>query len=140
MWACTPTANTIPSTLICVPGAAWSAATVTDGYPMSRLGEPGRALGASYTASLIGGVFGALLLGISIPIMRPFMLAFGSPELLALCVLGLMLVAAVSQGAILKGLVGASFGIVNASVGDEAQNGALPWTSGDVYLAGGREE
>src|SRR3546814_17820361 len=133
MWACTPTANTIPSTLICVPGAAWSAATVTDGYPMSRLGEAGRALGASYTASLIGGVFGALLLGISIPILRPFMLAFGSPELLALCVLGLMLVAAVSQGAILKGLVGASFGSSEERrVGKECVRTCRSWWSPDT--------
>src|SRR3546814_3385986 len=58
MWAVTPTADTIPSILIGVPGAAGSAATVMDGYPMARRGEAGRALGASYTASLIGGVFG----------------------------------------------------------------------------------
>jgi TctA family transporter len=134
MWAVTPTSDTIPSILLGVPGAAGSAATVMDGYPMARRGEAGRALGASYTASVIGGLFGAVLLGISIPILRPFMLAFGTPELLALCVLGLMLVAAVSQGAMLKGLVAASFGVLLASVGDEAQTGELRWTFDTLYL------
>ena len=134
MWSVTPTSDTIPSILLGVPGAAGSAATVMDGYPMARRGEAGRALGASYTASVIGGLFGAVLLGIAIPILRPFMLAFGTPELLALCVLGLLLVAAVSQGAILKGLVAASFGVLLASIGDEAQTGELRWTFGSLYL------
>ncbi|WP_117193330.1 tripartite tricarboxylate transporter permease [Rhizobium terrae] len=134
MWAVTPTADTIPSILIGVPGAAGSAATVMDGYPMARRGEAGRALGASYTASLIGGIFGALLLAISIPILRPFMMAFGTPELLALCILGLTLVAAVSQGNMMKGLVAACFGVVIASVGDEAQTGELRWTFDSIYL------
>jgi len=134
MWAVTPTADTIPSILIGVPGAAGSAATVMDGYPMARRGEAGRALGASYTASLIGGIFGAILLAVSIPILRPFMMAFGTPELLALCILGLTLVAAVSQGNMMKGLVAACFGVVIASVGDEAQTGELRWTFDSIYL------
>jgi len=134
MWAVTPTADTIPSILIGVPGAAGSAATVMDGYPMARRGEAGRALGASYTASLIGGIFGAILLGLAIPILRPFMMAFGTPELLALCVLGLTLVAAVSQGNIMKGLVAACFGVIIASIGDEGQTGELRWTFGSLYL------
>lgn len=134
MWAVTPTADTIPSILLGVPGAAGSAATVMDGYPMARRGEAGRALGASYSASLFGGIFGAVLLGVAIPILRPFMMAFGTPELLALCVLGLSLVAAVSQGNMMKGLVAACFGVLLASVGDEAQTGELRWTFGSIYL------
>lgn len=134
MWSVTPTADTIPSILLGVPGAAGSAATVMDGYPMARRGEAGRALGASYTASLLGGLFGAVLLGVAIPILRPFMLAFGTPELLALCVLGLLLVAAVSQGAILKGLVAACFGVLLASVGNEGQTGEMRWTFDNLYL------
>ncbi|MGV3650342.1 MAG: tripartite tricarboxylate transporter permease [Devosia sp.] len=134
MWSVTPTADTIPSIMLGVPGGAGSAATVMDGYPMARRGEAARALGASYTASVLGGLFGAILLGISIPVLRPFMLAFGTPELLALCVLGLMLVAAVSQGQILKGLVAAAFGVILASVGDESQTGTLRWTFDTLYL------
>jgi TctA family transporter len=134
MWSVTPTSDTIPSIMLGVPGSAGSAATVMDGYPMARRGEASRALGASYTASVMGGLFGAVLLAISIPILRPFMLAFGTPELLALCVLGLMLVAAVSQGQILKGLVAASVGVVLASVGDESQSGTLRWTFDTLYL------
>jgi putative tricarboxylic transport membrane protein len=134
MWAVTATSDTVPAILFGVPGAIGSASTVLDGYPMARRGEAGRAFGASFTSSALGGLFGALLLGISIPVLRPFMLAIGTPELLAVCILGLTLVAAVSQGAILKGLVTAIFGVLLAAVGNEAQTGALRWTLGTTYL------
>jgi len=133
MWAVTATSDTIPAILFGVPGAVGSAATVLDGHPMAKRGEAGRAFGASFSSSIVGGVFGAILLAVSIPILRPFMLAIGTPELLAVCVLGLTLVASVSQGNILKGLVVALFGVLLAAVGDEAQSGQLRWTFDDMF-------
>ena len=49
----------IPSILLGIPGARSSQATILDGYPMSKRGEAGIAIGASYTSSLIGGIIGA---------------------------------------------------------------------------------
>ena len=57
--ATTTTADPIAAILFGAPGHAASAATTLDGYPMTRRGEAGRALGASYMAALIGGLFGA---------------------------------------------------------------------------------
>ncbi|HSV26138.1 MAG TPA: tripartite tricarboxylate transporter permease [Xanthobacteraceae bacterium] len=140
MWAVTATSDTIPAILFGVPGAIGSAATVLDGHPMAKRGEAGRAFGASFMSSIVGGLLGAVLLAVSIPILRPFMLAIGTPELLAVCVLGLTLVASVSQGNILKGLIVALFGVLLAAVGDEAQSGQLRWTFDtlfDTYLLDG---
>jgi TctA family transporter len=134
MWAVTATSDTVPAILFGVPGAVGSAATVLDGYPMAKRGEAGRAFGASFTSSIIGGLFGAILLAIAIPILRPFMLAIGTPELLAVCVLGLTLIASVSQGAVLKGLVTAVFGVILAAIGEEAQSGTMRWTGDILYL------
>ena len=133
MWAVTATSDTIPAILFGVPGAIGSAATVLDGHPMAKRGEAGRAFGASFMSSIVGGLFGAVLLAVAIPILRPFMLAIGTPELLAVCVLGLTLVASVSQGNILKGLIVALFGVLLAAVGDEAQSGQLRWTFDDLF-------
>ena len=133
MWAVTATADTVPAILFGVPGAVGSAATVLDGHPMAKRGEAGRAFGASFSASIFGGLFGAVLLALSIPVLRPFMLAIGTPELLAVSVLGLTLVAAVSQGAVLKGLLVAVFGVLLAAVGDEAQSGQLRWTFDSLF-------
>ena len=58
--ATTTTADPISAILFGAPGHAASAATTLDGYPMTRRGEAGRALGASYMAALIGGLFGAV--------------------------------------------------------------------------------
>src|SRR4026207_1814459 len=73
------TGDPIPAVLFGVPGGAASAATVLDGYPMAKRGEAGRALSAAYMSSMMGGIFGALLLAVSIPILRPGMLHLGSP-------------------------------------------------------------
>src|SRR4051794_41975434 len=64
--ATTATGDPIPAVLFGVPGGAASAATVLDGFPMAKRGEAGRALSAAYMSSLLGGVFGAFLMAISI--------------------------------------------------------------------------
>ena len=97
--AVTVTSDTIPAVLFSVPGTVGSAATILDGYPMAQKGEAGRALGAAFTASVVGGLFGAVVLGVSTPILRPLVLLIGSPELLAICIVGLSMVAALSGGA-----------------------------------------
>ena len=69
--ATTTTADPISAILFGAPGHAASAATALDGYPMTKRGEAGRALGASYMSSLIGGLFGAALMGLALPLLRP---------------------------------------------------------------------
>jgi len=128
------TSDTIPAVLFGVPGTVGSAATILDGYPMARKGEAGRAFGAAFSASVIGGLFGALLLGISVPVLRPIVLEIGSPELLAICVFGLSLVAVLSGGSPLKGLAGACIGLMVATAGDDPQTGTLRWTFDSLYL------
>jgi TctA family transporter len=130
----TTTSDTIPAVLFGVPGTTGSAATVLDGHPMARKGEAGRAFGAAFTASVCGGLFGALVLAVSIPILRPFILSVGTPELLAICLLGLTLVASLSYGALLKGLIAASVGLLLSTIGDEPQTGELRWTFEMLYL------
>ena len=45
----------ITATLIGIPGTPASVATVFDGYPMAKRGEPGRALGLGIVASFLAG-------------------------------------------------------------------------------------
>src|SRR5689334_23696359 len=97
--ATTATGDPIPAILFGVPGGAGSAATVLDGLPMAKRGEASRALSAAYMSSMMGGIFGAMLLAVSIPILRPVMLYLGSPELLAFSVLGISMVAVLSGSA-----------------------------------------
>jgi TctA family transporter len=130
----TATGDPIPAILFGVPGGAASAATVLDGFPMAKKGEAGRALSAAYMASLMGGVFGAFLMFISIPVLRPIMLFLGSPELLAFSVLGISMVAVLSGSAPLRGMVAGCFGIMIAMIGTDPQSGTLRWTFDSLYL------
>src|SRR5258706_5877741 len=132
--ATTATGDPIPAVLFGVPGGAASAATVLDGFPMAKKGEAGRALSAAYMSSLMGGVFGAALMAVSIPILRPVMLFIGSPELLAFSVLGISMVAVLSGNAPLRGITAGCLGVMIAMIGTDPQTGTLRWTFDSLYL------
>jgi TctA family transporter len=126
--------DTIPAVLLGVPGSVGSAATVVDGYPMSCKGEAGRALSAAFMASMSGGLFGAVFLLFFIPIMRPAVLMFGIPELLAICIFGLSLVASLSGRAPLRGVIGVVIGLLLASIGQDPRTATQRWTFDLLYL------
>jgi len=128
------TSDTLPAILIGVPGTAAAIASVDDGHSLARQGQAGRALGASYSSSMLGGLFGALVLAVSIPILRPLVLTLRTPDFLAVSVLGLLFVAAVSGKAPLKGLLSALLGILVSMVGLDSLSGAQRFTLGNVYF------
>ncbi len=132
--ATTTTADPIAAILFGAPGHAASAATTLDGYPMTRRGEAGRALGASYMAALIGGLFGAALMAVALPVLRPIILYIGSPELLGVAVFGISMVAVLSGNAPLRGLTAACFGMMLSMIGTDPQSGTLRWTMDSLYL------
>lgn len=130
----TTTSDVMTAVLFGVPGHASAQATVLEGYPMSKRGEAGRALSACYAAAMLGGLFGAVILGVALPLLRPVMLYIGSPELLAAALFGISMVASLSGSAPLRGLVAAGLGITFAMVGADPQTGTLRWTLGTLYL------
>ncbi len=134
MAAVVNTSDTIPSILLGVPGTAASQATVLDGLPLTRKGEAGRALAAAYVSSMMGGIFGVMVLAMAIPVVRPVVLAIGTPELLGITVLAIALVASLSGSTPLRGMVIACFGVMLAMIGASPQTGTLRWTMGTFYL------
>ena len=94
------TADTFSSILMGIPGSSASQATILDGFPMARRGEAARALSASFLASMIGGLIGAVILTGAVLIARPLILALGTAELFMLALLGLSSAAAVAQAAL----------------------------------------
>jgi TctA family transporter len=130
----TATGDPIPAVLFGIPGGAGSAATVLDGHPMAKRGEAGRALSACYMASLLGGLFGAALMAVSIPLLRPMVLSIGSPELLALAIFGMSMVAVLSGNTPLRGLAAGALGLMLAMIGTDPQTGTQRWTFDSLYL------
>jgi len=117
MFAVTSTSDTIASVMLGIPGTAASQATILDGYPMAQQGKAARAFGAAFTVSAFGGVFGAMILAVSLPLILPIIKSFASPELFVLGLLGLAMVGSLSGGSILKGLTVACLGILLSTIG-----------------------
>jgi TctA family transporter len=131
------TTDTIPSVLFAVPGTVGAQATILDGHPMARKGEAGRAFGAAYLASMLGGVIGAVLLGLLIPVLKPVVLYFAAPELFALGIMGISMVAILSGNVPLKGVIGGGLGLLLSMIGTDKQEGFLRWTFDTIYLIDG---
>jgi putative tricarboxylic transport membrane protein len=137
MTAVTTTSDTIASVLLGVPGTAGSQATMLDGYPMAQKGEAVRAFGAAFTVSAVGGVFGALVLALSIPIVRPLIMSFASPEFFLLGLLGLTMVGALSGDSLSRGLAAAAMGLLLSTVGLAPQTGMPRYDLDVIYLIEG---
>ncbi|MGY6634184.1 MAG: tripartite tricarboxylate transporter permease [Alkalilacustris sp.] len=135
--AAVPSSDTFPSVLMGIPGSSGSQATVMDGYPMARNGEAARALGAAFSASLIGGLIGAVALTALVPFARPLVLAFGAPELLMLTILGLCMVGVLSGSRPLLGIIAACVGLILGMVGGAPAAPEYRWAFGNVYLFDG---
>lgn len=137
VYAVTSTADTISSVLLGIPGTAASQATILDGHPMAKRGEAERAFGAAFTVSAIGGVIGAVFVVLSIPVLRPIIMAFSSPEFFMLGLVGLTMVGALSGNSIGKGVAAAAVGLMLATIG-YGQQVAIPRYWFDVlYLLDG---
>jgi TctA family transporter len=134
MSAVTATTGDITSVLFGVPGEPTTASTIVDGHPMAKKGEAGRALGAVLMSSLVGAVFGAFALAAAVPVVRPLVLSFGSPEFFMLALLGITFVAALSGEAILKGLIAGGLGFMLATVGLDPISGIQRYTFDQLYL------
>jgi len=134
MLAVTGTTGDLTSILFGIPGEGASAALILDGYPMSKKGQAGRALGAAITSSVIGATIGAVSLAVSIPIMRPLVLLFGSPELFIITIMGITFIGTLAGASLLKGLLAGGIGMMLAAIGVDPQTGALRYTFGSLYL------
>jgi putative tricarboxylic transport membrane protein len=111
------TTGDVTSVLFGIPGETTSAALVEDGFPMTRRGEPERAGATVLAASLVGAIFGAIVLLAAIPVVRPLVLAVASPEQFMLVLLAITYMAAVSGANLAKGLTMGAAGFVLSMIG-----------------------
>ena len=120
-----------------IPGGSGSQATVLDGYPMGKRGEGRRALGASFMAGGMGSLIGTFTLVLAIPVTRPLIYLMGSPELFVVMLWGLSMVAVLAGRRPIKGLIAAAFGLLLATIGQQAQSGIMRFVFDQPYLLDG---
>lgn len=133
----TVTSDTFPSVLMGIPGTAGSQATVVDGFPLAKKGEGARALGAAFTASLFGGLFGAMILTGAVFAARPIILAMGFPEQMLLIILALSMIGMLTGPSALKGLTTCAIGLLIGSIGAAPMTAEFRMTFDSVYLSDG---
>ena len=85
--------GSITAVTINAPGTPSSVVTSFDGYPLTKKGKPGMALGVSLVASTIGGVVGTLILIFFSGPLAKVALKFHPAEYFALAIFGLTTVA-----------------------------------------------
>jgi putative tricarboxylic transport membrane protein len=131
------TGGLITSCLLGIPGKPSAVATMFDGFPMTKKGEPGRALWLGIWASILGGLLGAIVLVASTGPLAAFALKFGPWEYFSLFVLALSMVAGLVEASLVKGLVAGALGLVVTILGNDPVMGAERLTLGIPFLAGG---
>jgi putative tricarboxylic transport membrane protein len=132
-----PTGDTLPAVLLGMPGSTSGQATILDGNPLAKQGKAGVALSAAYFASLIGGVIGAAVLFVTIPVARPVVNSFGAAEFFILGIVAIAVVGVVSSGALLKGLMVGAMGLLVSVIGFDPSSGVARSTFDYDYLWSG---
>lgn len=132
-----PTSDTFTSVLMGIPGSSASQATVMDGFPLAKKGEGARALSAAFSASLFGGLIGAVILTFVIVIAREVILLFSSAELFMLTVLGMSMVGVLAGASLSKGVLACGLGLMLGALGGAPATGEYRMTLGSPYLGDG---
>lgn len=123
--------------LLNTPGTPSAIATTFDGYPMAKQGRGDLALTLACLASVFGGLVGAICLLMLSPPLATIALKFGPVEYFWLAILGLTLIAALSEGSLIKGLIGGGLGLLLSMVGVAEVGGDIRYVGELQSLLGG---
>ena len=125
------------SILMRIPGEAASVMTCIDGYAMARKGRAGAALAIAAVGSYVAGTVSVVGLMLLAPPLAAFALRFGPPEYFALLLFGLLVLAYMSSGSMLKSLAMAALGLLLGMVGIDQMSGYFRFAYGVVELGDG---
>ncbi len=129
--------GSIAAILVRTPGTPSAAATILDGYPMASQGKAGTALGISLFASFVGGVISSIVLLTVAPLLGHVAVEFGPVELTAVSILGMTILASLSQEATIKGLLAGCLGLLFSTIGMDPISGSPRFTFDIIDLFSG---
>lgn len=124
----------VPAILVNVPGEAGSAVTALDGYPMTKKGQGGVAIGLARTASALGGVLSGLVILLIIGPLGDFALKFGAREIFVVVVLALLVTSTLIGDNVRKGVLAGLLGLLLATVGGSPLSGQYRFSFGSLDL------
>ncbi|WP_316977463.1 tripartite tricarboxylate transporter permease [Shumkonia mesophila] len=130
-------AGDIPGALLRIPGTPASAAYTDEAYALTRKGQAEKALGTGLICSMLGGLFGVVVLATSAPALADFALNFSSYEFFWLACLGLTCAVVISSESAVKGVVSLFLGLFISTIGMGVVTGYPRFTMGFTDLMGG---
>jgi putative tricarboxylic transport membrane protein len=129
--------GSIPAILIKTPGTNAAAATVLDGHAMYERGQGAEALGISLYSSVVGSLFGLLMLVTLTEPLARLALAFTPMAYFGLGILGLSIIGSLSGRSVIKGLAAGVLGLMIATIGTDPISGLPRFTFGQPELLDG---
>jgi putative tricarboxylic transport membrane protein len=123
--------------LVNTPGTPQSITTTFDGYPMAKRGDGGFALSIACFSSVIGGILGIIAFLFLAPQLAKIALLFRPPEYFWLAILGLTIIASLSEGNMIKGLIAGFIGLLLSQIGVSVVSGDARFTFEQTALIGG---
>lgn len=114
----------VSAILLKIPGAPANIATTLDGHPMAQKGKGALALQLAFLASLVGGVFGVMLLIFLTPVLAQWALAFGPSHLFWMAILGVTVIGSLESSSVVKGLLAGCIGLWLSTIGFDDIMGA----------------
>ncbi|MFM9940105.1 MAG: tripartite tricarboxylate transporter permease [Hyphomicrobiaceae bacterium] len=131
------TSGFVTATLLRIPGEPANVMTTFDAFPMAKRGEAGRALGLGLFSSVFGALFAWVALATLTQPLAEIAIKFSPFDYFALVMSALVLIASVSQGSMLKGLLAATFGALISFPGVDPSTGTDRFTFGWWQLTSG---
>ena len=129
----------IGAILLNLPSHPPHAVTCLDGYPMTRAGKGGTALGITMMCSFFAASVGIIVMIFLSPLLVQVAFKFGPTEICSIMLLGLLAGATMSRGSPLKGVAMTVFGLFCGVVGTDVISGTARYTFDLPDLADGLE-
>jgi TctA family transporter len=125
----------IGAILLNLPSHPPHAVTCLDGYPMTRQGKGGTALGITMIASFFAASFGIVVMIFASPLLVRIAFKFGPPEIAAIMLLGLLAGSTLSRGSPIKGVAMTALGLLIGCVGTDVNSGVRRFAFGITELS-----
>src|SRR5476649_1623696 len=129
----------ICSILLNLPCHPPYAVTCLDGFPLTKQGRGGAALGITVISSFVGASWGITEMIFLSPILVTVALKFGPAEICSLMLLGLLAGSTLARGSPLKGVAMTVAGLLIGIVGSDIETGTPRFTFGLPHLLDGIE-
>ncbi|WP_412101616.1 tripartite tricarboxylate transporter permease [Comamonas piscis] len=129
----------IGAILLNLPSHPPHAVTCLDGYPMTKKGKGGTALGITMICSFFAASVGIIVMIFASPLLTTIAFKFGPAELFSIMLLGLLAGSTMSRGSPLKGVAMTLFGLLCGIVGTDVNSGTFRFAFDIPDLSDGLE-